>query len=630
MSRNSNILRTLLIVFLCFFCYNAIVANNNIEELKKNLPKMLGASNAGTEFYLTFHPCIEQHLDDIDKIKVYVSSEFQTNVTLEIEGKKGFIQTKKTIPNDVIEFVLDPSIGQCYELLYTTYQLEEQVFRGCAIHIYSDDPIICYGFTSTEITIGGFLALPVHTLGKEYIVASYLSPFGHDGIWGPCYTSVVAAYNNTKVRFILGGTESTVTKGGMKPEEYKDYSLNKGDVLLVASGSPFSDLTGSRVIASKPVGLISGNYCTTIPVWQTTCGYTIEMELPTNTWGKNYFVTRIKDRIYNSIIKIFAKEPNTKIYRDGKQIGIIPNVGGVYGVGYLEMRVSEGFARCAVISGDKPISVTQYNPNREDDGVNLISPFQMVLTPLEQFQNELLFNAPWVQDGKTYSNNYINLVYEANENGGMPDDLEFVTSRGTNKLSVIDPVLGDPFAYQVNGKNYNAKIMNLTDIGLCRLRANKPIAAYIYGYKELYDAYGYPACMALKDLTKPDSVCPNPTWTINCTGIINDGLVTDLPNDYKVRSNLSVIYFNKEQSYNFNFSYDKFFPGEDFKTKWKANVKDPSKDARAVITFSDRCGNDTTIVIEFFAPKFTIRPDFADYGLLEFGDVVDKTFWAIN
>jgi hypothetical protein len=86
--------------------------------------------------------------------------------------------------------------------------------------------------------------------------------------------------------------------------------------------------------------------------------------------------------------------------------------------------------------------------------------------------------------------------------------------------------------------------------------------------------------MALKDLTKPDSVCPNPTWTINCTGIINDGLVTDLPNDYKVRSNLSVIYFNKEQSYNFNFSYDKFFPGEDFKTKWKANVKDPSKDAK--------------------------------------------------
>ena len=266
--------------------------------------------------------------------------------------------------------------------------------------------------------------------------------------------------------------------------------------------------------------------------------------------------------------------------------------------------------------------------------INKTNPFQMVLTPFEQFQNEILFNIPRVRVDDKLNNNYINLVYEANENGGMPDDLEFGTASGTKiewaKLSVINPSLGDPFAEQVNGKNFYAKIINLANIGVCRLRANKLIAAYIYGNNGLNDSYGYPASLKLNDLSKSDSVCPNPTWTINCTGIIDDGLVIDLPYDYKVRSNLSVVYFHKEQSYNFNFSYNKFFPGEDFKTKWKANVIDPSKDARAVITFSDRSGNDTTIIIEFFAPRYTIRPDFADYGLLEIGDIVDKTFWAIN
>jgi hypothetical protein len=71
-------------------------------------------------------------------------------------------------------------------------------------------------------------------------------------------------------------------------------------------------------------------------------------------------------------------------------------------------------------------------------------------------------------------------------------------------------------------------------------------------------------------------------------------------------------------------------PGEDKETEWRANVIDPTKDARLVITFSDRRGNDTLLVINFYAPKFTIRPVYADYGLLEVGDVVDKTFWEIN
>jgi len=134
-----------LILFLCFFCYNALVAKNDIEEIKKNLPKMLGASNAGTEFYFTFHPCWESE-GQRNELKVYVSSGIETKVTLELVGK-GYKKTQLTKANDIIEFSLSPVIGQCYQKSDQFPPEPEQVYTDYAIHLYSEAPIICYGVT---------------------------------------------------------------------------------------------------------------------------------------------------------------------------------------------------------------------------------------------------------------------------------------------------------------------------------------------------------------------------------------------------------------------------------------------------------------------------------------------------
>ncbi len=628
--KNKILLTTVFFLILFLFLSPVLKANYDLEEIKKNLPKMLGANNLGRDFYITFHPCWETENAKND-LRIYISSGVETNVTLEIEGKS-IKQMKKTIANDIIEFKLNPAEGQCYQKDDGVPPEKERVYQGYAIHIYSDDPIICYGVTRYQYTSDGFLALPVQALGKEYLVASYADPTTNQFQWLPSYTSVVAAYDNTKVRFILGGTETTVTPGGMKPGQFREYSMNRGDVLLIPGFGAFADLSGSRVIASRPVGVISGNFCAYIPSDKGYCDFIIEMELPTNTWGRDYFVTRMKNRKKNSIIKVFSKEPDTKIYRDGRQIAIIPNVGGVLGLGYLEMRPDDGDPRSVVISGDKPINVTQFNPGQEDDGVTS-DPFQLVLTPLEQFQKEIIFNTPGIRGGFGFPLNYVNIVYEAEPNGSMPDDLQLGTVLGSEvvwrNVNTIDANPGDPFVYEVNGKKYNGKMVQLDGDGVYRLRANKPFCAYAYGFSD-YDSYGFPTSVALGDLTKPDTVCPYPTWTMDCTGTITDGNVIDLPNDEEYRSNLSIIYYHKELSNNFNFSYTTFMPGESKETTWKANVIDPTKDARLVVTFSDRRGNDTLLIINFYAPKFTIRPVYADYGLLDVGQSVDKTFWAIN
>ena len=95
------------------------------------------------------------------------------------------------------------------------------------------------------------------------------------------------------------------------------------------------------------------------------------------------------------------------------------------------------------------------------------------------------------------------------------------------------------------------------------------------------------------------------------------------------RSNLAAINMNPDSSFNFRFSYKDFVPGVDAATTWQAWVQDPSKDARLVVTFMDRAGNDSTIDIRYNAFKITASPDL-DFGTVEMGDTVEKEVWFIN
>jgi hypothetical protein len=626
-------LRFIFLVFILSVFAKVVYADDITEEVRNKLPKMLGANNVGTDFWITFNPCWETDDPLKNDLRVYVSCGIKTLVTVEVPGKS-FKTTKMTIPNDIIEFRLDPGKGQCYQKDDKVPPEPERVYQGYGVHVYADYPIVVYGVTRYHYTSDGFLAIPVSSLGKEYIIASYADPTSNTGQWLPSYCGIVAAHDNTEVRFTLGGNGNTKTAGGMKPGDYKTEILNQGDVWLIGSLGAFADLSGSKIRASRPVAVLSGNFCAYIPSDKAACDYICEMELPTNTWGNDYHVSRIFTRLNNSIIKVFAKKPMTKLYRDGKQIGYIFAAGGMEGNGFQEMRAAEPYnqPKVSVISGDNPISVTQYNPGQQDDNV-VSDPFQLVLTPLQQYQNEIVFNTPGVS-GSGFESNYINIVYEANADGSMPQGLEFAkVENGVFTwvpLRDLSPAPGDRFAYDVEGKPFYSKIYKLDGDGVYKIRSDKLFTAYAYGFSS-WDSYGFPTSVALGDLEKPDTLPPIPKWTQNtCTGDIFDGTVEDMPKDPEVRSNLSMIVFDPENSVNYRFWYKKFVPGEDFKTTWTLEVIDKLKEAVAFITYTDRRGNDTTIMIKYTPPKITMRPATVNFGSLKLGDVVEKSVWVIN
>ena len=552
----------MLIVTTFFILPNILNSKESDEDIKKKLPKMLGANNAGKEFWFTIPPVFEDESGGYANfVKIFVTSPAKTYVTVEVPGR-GKRMNNYTVPNDVIEFNITPADAQPY--LKSGYQpcVPEDIYKGVGIHITADEPLVVYVVCRYRYTSDGFLAIPVSSLGREYICASY----GDMTAMFPMYTlpslcGITAAYDNTKVRFKLGGNTLTQTAGGMKPGDVKEATLNKGDVWMFSSKGPEADLTGSKITSNYPIAVVSGNQCTNIPTSNQWCDYTVEMDIPTYTWGYDYHVPKVPKRRYPSLVRIFAKEPNTNYYRDGKQIGQLAEAGGVLGRAYIEMRmVSMGSdPRSVVFSGDKPIGVTLYNCGVQEDVVTSNSdPFVMAMTPMEQYQKTITFCTPGVS-GSGFAENYLNLVFQTDENDLIPDDLEFAdVKEGDFSWSKVKSKFGgtfEKFVYDANNKKFGVKTLELPAEGVFRIQAKTPFAAYSFGYSS-YDSYGYPTSAAFIDVVKKDTLPPVPTWVMDCDGYVHGekggpATIKDYPEEDSVRSNLSMIVFHAGLSYNY-------------------------------------------------------------------------------
>jgi hypothetical protein len=626
-----------------------IVSFSQIDtnDLKDKFPKLLGANNSGMEFLLTFHPARQEGSES--SIYLFISSEVQTEVRIYTRDSAGVDHFYKstTIPNATITIALSPSEAQPYTrtdgIGMRETLLPTQVWQNRAVRVESDAPIIVYGLTRFRATSDGFLALPTGVLGTAYIVSSYRETSIYDQYSLTPYASVIGAFDNTKVSFFVGGNMNTMikTKDGSHytPGKKMEATLNKGDVWLIASDEVYSDLGGSLILADKPVAVISGNHCAYVPSQTAACDFLIEQELPMNAWGKKYLVSPIFGRKKSSIIRIFAKEPGTNIQIDGNDYARINSFWGEEGEGWIEIRANKLDNLPTVISSSKSINVVQYNTGQEDDGVTS-DPFQLALTPVEQFQNELAFTTPGGSVATEFDKNYINLIYKGPSTGKIPDDLEIGENTGNGnitwqKVKDFDTTLSIAFkdkSLNGTGEQYFNKTLSLPHSGYWRIRSqSSKIAGYVYGFSD-WDSYGYPSSLLIHDLEKADLMPPNPIYQLTCEGnsIDSKTYIQDYPTDDSKCSGIASIYFDVAKSSNYKFSVDDFIPGTTKKINFKLEIINPDDDAKAVVNISDRAGNDTTLIIEFKAIRLSITPQNFYFGDLKIGDTVSQIFIIKN
>jgi hypothetical protein len=569
-------------------------------------PVPYGPTNTGKEFWLSF-PANWEYAAGQKYVRLYITAGTKTKV--EVWTGSNLLKTVTTVPYDVVTVDVPQFEAQVFLRNDGSIVPPDQIYTKKAMHIVSEAPIVVYGINRTTATSDGMLVLPVNGLGREYIVASARDISDGNVQKLPSQYMIISPYDNTQVTVINSSKTPNHGEG-----ELVSFTMNKGDVYSAMSIGFNGDLSGSWISASKPIAVTAGQNCTYLPD-QTypACDHLCEMMLPISSWGKFYHSVPYANRTKGDLYRVFAGEDEAKVYLNGSLYGTLARKGGPEGIGWLQ--ILQTTREVMEFTSDKPIYVAQYNNSQTYDNAVQTDPFYLVLSPLEQYQKQLVFTTP----ADDFPQNYINLVV---------DSVGFysieIAPGGTEKWEKLWRLKGGDFKVfrsKINGKKYVGKQFEIAP-GTYRMRGDSAFAGYIYGFG-FYDSYGYPLSVAVGDLSKPlDKDAPIIAGEPDCFGTVTgtSATVTDLPYDDNVRSNLSSIELDYSVSDNYKLDVQPFEAGIYQATTYTLTVIDRKKDAIAVIVASDMVGNVSRDTVRYTAFNVTVDPNPLDLGSLIIGE----------
>ncbi|HTM19136.1 MAG TPA: IgGFc-binding protein, partial [Kofleriaceae bacterium] len=171
---------------------------------------------------------------------------------------------------------------------------------GGAYHLRSTAPVTVYQFNPLDFQVDGApessytndasLLFPSNTWGTQYYVATrpaiVLEPVHY-----PSELAVTAVADGTVVTIT---TRATTRPDGGAPGFTagvpQQVTLDAGDVLEIGSGEDGADLSGSYVIASKPVQVLGAHFCAQVPVGFGYCDHLEESMLPVAALSNRYMI----------------------------------------------------------------------------------------------------------------------------------------------------------------------------------------------------------------------------------------------------------------------------------------------------------------------------------------------------
>ena len=574
-------------------------------------------------FYLTFPPAYQESDADSLKAGVLISSfsNYETNIAITINSRN-YRKEITLAPFASEEVFFDIADAFPVQRKKTDTIAYENVFPSSAIKVEADNEVSCYGLVKSKKINEGFLVYPLEALNLQYIVSTIYSRNKNY----PTYTAIVGTYDNTKVTFRMGGCGNckTITDYGyvLNQGEVIRRNINEGDVWLVPGIGDYNDLSGSIIVSSKPVAVISGNYYGRVLDNSQNYNYIIEQDVPTNLYGNKFYIDNIKGSTKSPLLAIYPKNPATIIYANGKPIDTLITPGGAVKDGFTYYIPYGEFKPPVVISSDSahPINVVVFNNNEGDYPF----PFKMQMVPEERYSESTGFQFPTFDKFKYNSN----LIYKPFQ-GGVPEDFRVTefdknTMFDSSFVDFFDVDMGRAFP-KIDDNQYYSRIINFEGNDKFAFYNNEPFVNYIYGGNG-NSAFGFPTKIDFRVKNGSDTIAPSVIISNDCCcgnsiyGTVQDVLV---PENEK-SANLIKIFMDKNSSYNFNFSFNNFILGAFDKINWQLKAIDPTKDAFANLMFIDRSGNIREEKVEYKARKIDILDTLIDFGKSLVGDTTKE------
>lgn len=173
---------------------------------------------------------------------------------------------------------------------------------GNAFHITTDGPIVAYqifpyGGGNAAIT-SSTLLLPTSAWDVNYIAVNAYSTTQVPENWGLPSLDILAGEDGTQVTI---SPVSAIAATGMVPGTAQGqpitYGLSKGQYLQITQAA---ELTGSVILANKPIAVFGSSACMNVPVSESACDTGQQQIPPVRALGHEYAAVRYRGRLGGS------------------------------------------------------------------------------------------------------------------------------------------------------------------------------------------------------------------------------------------------------------------------------------------------------------------------------------------
>jgi len=495
----------------------------------------IGHNNFGREFYLSVPPNLSiENQSHNEYINFIFFSPFDANVIIEV-ASRGFRKELKLKANE--SNGLKVNINTIQPLIKTGmvdlfYDIE---VKNAATIIKSDFPISVVVLSDFENTSDSYLAIPKENLGTEYVVSSYTDASNrYSGFRSLKSNSmIIATEDDTEVEFFYPAENTKFEVRGLKVSgnTFKK-TLQNGDVWLLSSVMSNDDLSNARIKSTKPISVISSNQCANIPNDNNWCDFIMNMEIPTQYWGKSYIISKFDFKKYSPVIRVYAAENDTKVFQNGELVGEIKDIFSKDEKSYIELyRPLDNYFQPFILSSDKAIMVTSYNTGDTEDQKTDPNggPFMMSLPSIESMTKYTSISSPNFPQDVSFNNNYVNLLFELDESNSIPSSFEIGYNSGNvfNWIKIKDnPNIKSAQKINIpyNNKTYGVVNFKLPNTGHFKLRSNYNFTLINYGVNE-FKSYGYPGNINLVMNEGIDTTAPVIKWSVNCDSKIEGEII---------------------------------------------------------------------------------------------------------
>ncbi|MDQ1265418.1 MAG: type sorting protein [Bacteroidota bacterium] len=638
------------ILFLLLFTFILILPN---QEVNAQAEEDQGQITEGTDYWFGLPECGRDRAEAVRwgtyPVELWLSSKVYTHATIESPGGKITTQTVELLPNQV-RIVSLPDEIEC-----SGRNGDNEVVTEKGIHVFSDDPISVGVFVAYKWSGEAYRVTPTAWLGKEYYTLNMYQDRVkmYSGVTEnkPPEILVIATEDGTEFQYY----PTWETAGGIKPGKNSKVRLNKGQTFLI-QGKCYddryqqwpTDLTGTKIVANKPVAVISGHTKAAFPRFSVSMlgiksdfmrNMLMEMMWPVELLGKEYVSAPIKylNRPYTAaniipdikgdIIRFVATEDGTQITRmrqDGTgfyQFSPTMKAGDYYDI------VSQEEA--TMYKSNKPVLVGQYgkawwlsavspivSPPDGKSGDNPLNPprngqgMMLTLAPIEHWCTYATFKSPAGMDDFVY------ITFETDKLKNLRfDGTSFTALWG----SAVREILGTPYSYV-------CEVVSSGDHYVEGLNGAR-FAGYAYGNWDAGKdgfAYGYPIGL---NYASPCEDSLFITDNIICGNVVGNGFA--VPPDSSCARIFNVM-FNEKKSYNYSFKYDPFDTRTATHVRYTLTVVNPYDSAYAIVTVMTRSGKSETKIYKYVPEAVNAIPTILDFGLMKPGDNKCLTFKLKN